>query len=790
MKRSIKRLMACTIILALLCCLPPSALGEEVEGASTFPERFDLRDRGVVTPVKNQAPFGTCWAFGAVSSIETSLLSAMGTTYDQTGLDLSEKQLGWFAYTPLPSAETMAGVPALAPYTSQAGEGQKPLMNKENSFGTPYQVGGWSFLVTTLISSGIGPVSEELIPYKNKQNVAVSNQDSPSAELTLEQTVNSLPNDPSYYNLFIRKGAIDSEKIYNTKEATPELIEQNALSNYAAYPAYTSDGYLISPSSAQKGNFMYDWSLPESDRLLSSVELKETYILPTPASMDEQGKYRFNEEGVRAIKEQLTKGRAVCVGFLADDSSPGEESLTNYMNRSTWSHYTYDAENQGDVQHANHVVSIVGWDDNWGVDKFNQGKTEAGASKAPPAAGAWIVKNSWGAEGNGFPNEGTFGFLENGKHSGYFYLSYYDMSLTRAETFEFDVANRLNPEEAATSGKIVSQYDFMPAADASMIYFDGESSFANVFESYESQNVHALSVETARENTHAMLELYRLREDSQNPRDGELLARTNCDFRYGGYHRVDLNTGYFIDKGERFSVVATLTEQDADGSLLHGIPFHQNANKLYTENDTEKYHDSYGIGVVNVGESYLFDGNEWTDWTERIDYMKTNSSTAKYFDYDNFALKAFGDKVEACTVSFDPNGGSGTMGPVRMPVGEKYVLPECSFTPPTGMRFAGWDKGQVGEAITVEGDMTLVATWQPITPQPEPKPEQPEAPQPEPEPEPQQPQTATETRQVTRSNVPNTGDSSASPIALVTLAVACLALATLSTFRHSPHSHR
>ena len=29
--------------------------------ADTFPAKFDLRDRGTVTPVRSQSPWGTCW---------------------------------------------------------------------------------------------------------------------------------------------------------------------------------------------------------------------------------------------------------------------------------------------------------------------------------------------------------------------------------------------------------------------------------------------------------------------------------------------------------------------------------------------------------------------------------------------------------------------------------------------------------------------------------------------------------------------------------------------------------
>ena len=40
--------------------------------ADTFPEKFDLRERGTVTPVKNQSPWSTCWSLNADSLKNTS----------------------------------------------------------------------------------------------------------------------------------------------------------------------------------------------------------------------------------------------------------------------------------------------------------------------------------------------------------------------------------------------------------------------------------------------------------------------------------------------------------------------------------------------------------------------------------------------------------------------------------------------------------------------------------------------------------------------------------------------
>ena len=85
--------------------------------------------------------------------------------------------------------------------------------------------------------------------------------------------------------------------------------------------------------------------------------------------------------------------------------------------------------------------------------------------------------------------------------------------------------------------------------------------------------------------------------------------------------------------------------------------------------------------------------------------------------YDQSLKATWKDKeVTEVTISFDPNGGTGTMQPMKVKSGEKFKLPECTFTPPEGKEFAGWlaANGTVypaGDIVFSTTDTVLKATW-------------------------------------------------------------------------------
>ena len=64
----------------------------------TLPSRYDSRDWGWVSPVKNQGPMGACWTFGNCGALESLLLKTTGIEYDLSENNMQNSMLKYSKY--------------------------------------------------------------------------------------------------------------------------------------------------------------------------------------------------------------------------------------------------------------------------------------------------------------------------------------------------------------------------------------------------------------------------------------------------------------------------------------------------------------------------------------------------------------------------------------------------------------------------------------------------------------------------------------------------------------------
>ena len=103
-----------------------------------------------------------------------------------------------------------------------------------------------------------------------------------------------------------------------------------------------------------------------------------------------------------------------------------------------------------------------------------------------------------------------------------------------------------------------------------------------------------------------------------------------------------------------------------------------------------------------------------------------NLSAGNYFvryaeDHNHFASPdaevtvGEGKPLADFTITFNGNGGSGSMEPVTVKAGTNYILPACGFTAPADQEFKAWEIGgteyKVGDSYTVNGDIEIKALW-------------------------------------------------------------------------------
>ena len=372
-----------------------------------------------------------------------------------------------------------------------------------------------------------------------------------------------------------------------------------------------------------------DWSLSSSLRdETDEVHVQNVDYLPetgvfADTAVDKDGNtyktgYSFDEDALKAVKSALMKNGVLDVSYYSARSLPDqEEKPTEIFNMDN--HAQYSPRNAS----ANHEVSIVGWNDTYGVENF---------STTPPGPGAWIVKNSWG-KGNGGP--------DSVDAEGYFYISYYDQTVSEFTSYQVDV-----PKNGLFVYDNNYQYDFLgyksfmsvPPSEAST-----GNRVANVFTAEKDEVLTAVSAITVDTNSTVEVEIYRLADGADLSDAGEAVSTVTAYPTYGGFHTIELNKDVELKAGERFAVVETIT--GASGGYL---PIEMGYSGIIMQGGGQ----IKSIAKIEPGQSYVGseENGQWV-WSDMADApaMPKGEET---MNFGNVMIKAFTvDKDDAVTAA-------------------------------------------------------------------------------------------------------------------------------------------
>lgn len=518
----------------------------------TLPASYDLRTEDRVTPVKDQLHNGTCWAFGALSSAESSLLTmmkAMGRDFSSVetagnAVNLSEKHLVWFAFHGKNSGTV-----------SQYAGGDTFLA--QNVF----DIGGSRAISVPTLARWYGAAAEKDLPYTVDQNGVLTN---------------------------------------------------------------------VTNSSLQT---------------VSRVHLQDADYLPEPVVYDLgnnglPGNITYSSGARDVVKECIQNRGAVSVGYHSPEDTAEQD---RFYKNDTCGYYCNDKT----LYYPNHEVSLVGWDDHYSRDNF---VTE------PQGDGAWLVKNSWGTSKSwesGKSSEGAVG------QDGYFYLSYYDLSLSEPTFFSMENTSYAGAQTKHTYSDIY-QYDGT-GMGASQWSLDTPARFANTFTARSDMKLQAVSVQVPEANSSAAIDIY-VHPSAGNPTSGGHMASLTCHYTDAGYYTKDLGSqGILLNKGDTFSIVEQVSYADDAGQTQYCVLL-EAGKPLAVQN--------YGVDVAcSAGQSYYsYDGSAWKDQggAERL-------QPERGMETGNATIKAFSNA---------PDIRTSCTGQVGLPLGSEQVFTVTSSTPP------------------------------------------------------------------------------------------------------------
>ena len=172
-------------------------------------------------------------------------------------------------------------------------------------------------------------------------------------------------------------------------------------------------------------------------------------------------------------------------------------------------------------------------------------------------------------------------------------------------------------------------------------------------------------------------------------------------------------------KDYTFGDTAEVTVNDGESvTLLYRANVRGNSQYPYTLS-CDGAAAVYGSELEGAIDKYQTSEYVYFTKTYTPDASSQLTETVSMGNAQDTAQAAFTVKPVSYTVTFDANGGTGTMDPITVEEGEGYTLPECGFTAPEGKQFKAWSVDgrelAAGETITVNGNVKITAVWENVS---------------------------------------------------------------------------
>ena len=394
-----------------------------------------------------------------------------------------------------------------------------------------------------------------------------------------------------------------------TSMGETSLIKQGIANNHVdfsekhfGYFMYNRKNDVLNNTKGDKTKVYGDWRNAGGNSLLAMISLTGWYGLAKESIAP------FNNAKWKLSDSIGQKDSAILKnGFFLGDEPTGnvvKSYIKNYGSvvmayhapEETWEERSYYSENHQAYncnsarQAANHIVAIVGWDDDYSRDNFN-------SDSRPSKDGAWIVKNSWGSQ------EGS---------NGYTYISYEDKSLCEFVSGQFTKASSYQ-----------YNYFYDGSSNPGILRLKKGQRFANVYTAKKGTGkrkelIKAWNIVTWSPNVKYSVQIYK------NPKNGKPTSGTKM-FKQAvsgviaeaGTHTIDFPKKVEMIKGDRFAIVVKLR---ASGNIG------------FDENDD--YHWVSFVNKTKKGQSYLYDNGKWHDLnpdhaTMRLKVYTVTESTNK-----------------------------------------------------------------------------------------------------------------------------------------------------------------